>query len=92
MQQVQIPDRVYNQVQQRAIAAGFKSVDDYVADVLLHDADAPDNFDHLFTPALITELDRISSEIAAGAKTYTLDELDAFLNETRESWRANHAA
>ena len=45
MHQVQLSDQVYDQVKRRAEEAGFKSVDEYVADVLVNDAQETEDLD-----------------------------------------------
>lgn len=80
MQQVQLDDRLYKEAQRRAAEARFSSVDEYVADVVNDDliganGEETPNLDHLFTPEVIADLDRISAEIKAGGKTYSSDEV-----------------
>jgi hypothetical protein len=48
-----------------------------------------DNFDHLFTPEVIAELDKISKAIKAGEKTYTIKELNSHLKRRRREWLRN---
>jgi hypothetical protein len=67
MQQVQLTNRVYKQVKRRADEAGFKSVDEYVADVLANDLeDETENLDHLFTPERLAHIDKAAAQIKAG--------------------------
>ena len=76
MQQVQLNDRLYSEAQRRPAKAGFPTVDEYVAEVLTQDlADEAEDLNYLFTPDRIAELDQISAEVKAGAKTYTIDEV-----------------
>jgi len=93
MQQIQLDDHLYKEAQRRAAAAGFSSVDDFVADVVgqTFQDDAEDQ-DHLFTPERIAELDRISAEVKAGGKTYTMEEVEAHFDEKRKKWLENHAS
>jgi len=49
-----------------------------------------ENFDHLFTPEVIADLDKISDTIKAGGKTYTMDEVDQHLEQKRQEWLRNH--
>ena len=67
MRQIQLNDRLYEEVHRRASASGFVSVDEYVADVLQQDLDQDiENFDHLFTPERLAHLDRAAAQIEAG--------------------------
>ena len=50
----------------------------------------PDNYDHIFTPELLTKLDAASAEAKAGGKTYSMDEVRTHFVEKREAWLANH--
>jgi len=62
MQQVHLPDQLYRMAQRRASEAGFATVEEYIADVVSQDAaDDTENFDHLFTPQVVSELEQISA-------------------------------
>lgn len=50
----------------------------------------PDNYDHLFTPEVVADLRGIIADIRAGAKTYTMDEVDEHFAEKRQAWLAEH--
>lgn len=87
MQQIQVADDLYTDAQRRAADAGFSNVDDYIAEVVRrHLRDDPTSYDSLFTPDRLAELDQISSEIDAGGKTYTIDELNEHFEQKRKSW------
>jgi hypothetical protein len=93
MHQIQLDDHLFQEAQRRATAAGFATVDAYVADVLSHDPGEPtDNFDHLFTPEVLAELDHISGEIDAGGKTYSLEEVREHFEKKRTEWLKNQAS
>jgi PHD/YefM family antitoxin component YafN of YafNO toxin-antitoxin module len=67
MHEIQLNDQLYQEAQRRASAAGFATVDDYVADVLHHDLhEETENFDHLFTPERLAHVDRAAAQIDAG--------------------------
>ena len=84
-------DDTYANAIRRAQQEGFGAPETYMADLVMsHVANDSDNCDYLFTPEVIAELDEISAEIAAGAKTYSLSELDEHLAADREAWLANH--
>jgi len=92
MHQVQLNERLYKEAERRAREAGFGSVDEFVADRLENDfSDEQENLDHLFTPEVIAHLDKISAEIKAGGKTYTMEEVDEHFDKKRQEWLRNHA-
>jgi hypothetical protein len=92
MHQVRLNDKLYKEAERRARKAGFGSVDEFVADRLESDfSDAQENFDHLFTPEVIADLDKISQEIKAGGKTYTMEEVDEHFEKKRQEWLRKHA-
>jgi hypothetical protein len=91
MQQVQLSDQLFRIVQRRASEAGFATVAEYIADVVTQDsADDTQNFDHLFTPEIVAELEQISAAARAGGKTYTSDEVSEHFRKKSEQWRASH--
>ncbi len=92
MHQVRLDEKLYREAERRAREAGFGSVDEFVADRLESDFSYDqENFDHLFTPEVIADLDKISDEIKAGGKTYTMQEVDEHLEKKRQEWLRNHA-
>ena len=92
MHQVQLTDQLYREAERRAREAGFATVDEYVADRLENEFNGgEDNFDHIFTPEVIAELDRVSDQIKAGGKTYTMEETEAHLEKKRQEWLRNQA-
>lgn len=96
MQQVQLDDRHYKEAQRRAAEAGFSSVDEYVAEMVNDDltegnGEETPNLNHLFTPEVIADLDRISAEIKAGGKTYSTDEVREHFKKKREECLQKHA-
>ena len=66
MHQIQLDDELFQEAQRRAIAAGFESVDAYVAEVLQHDFEDDENFDRFFTPERLAHIDRAAAQIDAG--------------------------
>ena len=91
MQQVQMPDQLYRVAQRRAAEAGFATVEEYIADVVTQDvADDTENFDHLFTPQVVSELEQISAAAKAGGKTYTSEEVGEHFRKKSDAWRASH--
>jgi len=90
MPQVQLDDHVFKVAQRRAADAGYASIDQYVADVVVQDADT-DDVEYIFTPQVLAQLDQISNDIKAGGKTYTLDEVREHFESKRKAWLAKHA-
>jgi hypothetical protein len=87
MHQIQLDDQLYKEAQRRATEAGFATVDEYVAEMLSRDPVAEnEDFDHLFTPEVIADLDNISAAIKSGGKTYTLDEVREHFEGKRKQW------
>ena len=83
---IQLTERLYEEAERRAGNGGFRSVDEYVADVVRNDLhDAPENFDHLFTPEVIAKLDAAAAQADAG-QLVTFEELEARLNVKRGTW------
>ena len=89
MNQVQLADDLYKSAQQRAKAAGFSSVDEYVSDVLSHELSEVENFDHLFTPERLEHINAALAECKAG-KYLTSEEADAVLGRQRAEWLRNN--
>ena len=86
MHHVQLNDQLYEQAKRRASEGGFKSVDDYVADVVSLDIEDPEeNFDHIFTPEVLAELDAASAQAKAG-HTFNVKEARAELARRRAEW------
>lgn len=89
MQQIQLSDRVYEQAQRQATAAGFASVNEYIEGLLdEHDSPSEAELERIFTPERIAELERIAASVDAGAKTYSLEEVDERLRQLRAEWRS----
>jgi hypothetical protein len=91
MHQVQLNDRLYEEAERRARAAGFASVDEFVAHQLESDfSDVQEDFDDHFTSEVVAHLDRISEEMKAG-KSVSMEEVDGHLADVRETWLKDHA-
>lgn len=92
MHQVNLDDRIYEEARRRAEAAGFASVDEYVADVLSYDFQLDDeDFGHFFTPQRLALIDQAAAEVAAGS-VHTMDEVRESLAKTRDQWLRDHAS
>jgi hypothetical protein len=67
MQQIQLSDELYRVARERASAAGFPSVDEYIADVVRHDLDeVGEDLNYLFTPERLAKIDEGVAQIDAG--------------------------
>jgi hypothetical protein len=90
---INIPDEAYITAKERAKQEGFGSTEVFLSDLVISSISPDsDNQDHVFTTTVISELDRISAEIKAGAKTYTAEEVRTHLAQKRKAWLANHAS
>jgi len=84
--QLELTDQLYNQAKRRAVEAGFKSVNDYIADMVSDDlAIDTENLDHLFTPERLAHIDKAAAQIKAG-QGYTMEEVREHLAEKRADW------
>ena len=67
MYQIQLNDQLYQEARRHALASGFVTVDEYIADVLQHDLhEESENLDYLFTPERLAHIDRAAAQIDAG--------------------------
>ena len=89
MHQVKLNDQLFEQAQRQAVEAGYVSVDEYIAELVSHDATATANFDHLFTPQRIAIISKASAEIDAGA-ALTAEQADRELSKRRDEWLRAH--
>jgi hypothetical protein len=92
MHQVQLNERLYKEAERRAREAGFRSVDEFVADRLESDfSEEQEDFDDRFTPQVGARLDRISDQMKAG-QSVSAQQVDQHPADIREAWRKNHAS
>jgi Arc/MetJ-type ribon-helix-helix transcriptional regulator len=89
MHEIRLNDQLYREVERRARAGGYASVDDFVAEQL--ESGFSDDLDQQFTPQVIARLDRISSDMKAG-KSVSMEEVDKHLADTRNAWLKDHAS
>lgn len=66
MQRIQLSDQLYQDARRRAEAAGFVTVDEYVADIVQQDIEVPGDLDYLFTPGRLARIDEGIAQIDAG--------------------------
>jgi len=86
MRQVQLNDQLFDEAEQMAAAAGFKNVDDYVADILRHSLQAQsEDLDDLFTPERLAKIDAAAEEIKAG-EFLTAEQVDDHFRRKLSNW------
>lgn len=91
MHQINLSDELYEEVQRRAVAGGFATVDEYVADVLAGEFEVvAENLDDFFTPERLKLIDEAVADVDAG-NFYTLDEAKKLLDKAREEWLTKRA-
>lgn len=74
--QLELTDQLYDQAKRRAVEAGFKTVGEYLADVVSdYLTEDTENLDHLFTPGRIAHIDSVIAKVKAGGKTHTAAEV-----------------
>lgn len=89
---LQLSDQLYDRVHRRAMEAGFANLDEYIVDVVSEEvSQQTEDLDHRFTPKVMAHLNQIQEEIKAGAKTYSEEGLDDYLQERARQWRESHA-
>ena len=89
---LQLTDQVYRQANQRAVQAGFAGLNEYLADAVSElvseeVGDETEIINHLFTPEVISDLDRIRAAVQVGGKTYSPEEVDEFFRQKSQAWR-----
>jgi hypothetical protein len=90
MHQMNLNDQLYRDAQRRAEEVGFSSVDDYVADVLLHDLQGEiSNLDQFFTPECLTLIDESVVKAKSG-DVLTMDQAKMELAKSRDAWLGSH--
>jgi len=91
MSPIQLSDQVYQRAQQRAVEAGFDSVDDYVAEIIENELATVANQDHFFTAEILAQLDQLHTDVQSGAKTYSSQEVDEHFQRRSQAWREAHS-
>lgn len=85
MRQIQLNDQIYEQAERRASEAGFTSVDEYVADVVQQNlVEETENFDHLFTPQRLAEIEQAAADVDAG-NYYTAEQVREHFRKKRDA-------
>lgn len=86
MRTIEVSDEVYARLERAALEDGI-SIQDLIAEFFEKVLpDGSDGFSSLFTPERLAELDRISSEIDAGARTFSPEEVRDYLAERRTEY------
>jgi hypothetical protein len=91
MPPLELEDWLFNEIVRRAQVRGYKSAEAYIEHVVRLDLKEPDDLQYRFTPEVIADLNRIMSEVKAGAKTYTPEEVKAHLERKRHERRTSHS-
>ncbi len=90
---ISLSDEVYALTSQRAAAAGFTSVEEYIVNVLSEEhadesSEPEPDLRHLFTPERMAKIEKAISEIDSG-NCYTDEELTVELSRMRQEWLNN---
>ncbi len=86
MHQVNLSEALFQEACRRAEAAGFSTVDDFVANLLSHDFRLiDDHLDQFFTPERLALVDESIADVAAG-NVHTMDQVRDSLASTRDAW------
>lgn len=87
MQSIQLSDQLYQEALRRACDAGFESVDQYIAEIVKHHVNSSgDDYDKIFTPQVIAQLNHIHAEVQAGAKTFSQEEVEQHFMQKAQAW------
>ena len=76
MNQVQLSDEIYLHAQRRAAEAGYASVDEYIAEVVVEDLQ-DEIFDHLFTMERLSRIDEGVEQVRLGNSVTMTDVREA---------------
>lgn len=86
MSNVKLNEKLFKAAVRRAADGGYANVEEYVADVISKDiAEDSEKYEHLFTAELLARLERITGEIKAGGKMFTLAEVRGLFAGRREA-------
>jgi AAA+ superfamily predicted ATPase len=92
---LKLTEQVYRQASQRAVEAGFAGLDEFMANAVSElvsedRGDETEVINGLFTPEVISDLDRIRAAVQAGGKTYSPQEVDEHFRQKSQAWREAH--
>src|SRR5580700_248195 len=83
---ISITDEAYITAEKRARQEGFGSTEVFLSDLLVSSITSdPENYDYLFTPEVIAEIDAAAAEARTG-NNITLDEMRECLRAKRNVW------
>ena len=93
---IEIDDNVFEAAQRRASNEGYSSVNQYIADILVHDlvedgGGEGRNLDHLFTPARLAEIDHAAADVESG-NYFTAEQVREHFKQRRAAWAQKNAA
>jgi len=92
MHNIQLNDETFGKAQRIALAKGYGSVEEFILEVIENECSlGNEDFDQLFTPELLDELDRRSSELDAGKST-SIEEVEARFAVKRQQWLSERAS
>lgn len=86
MQQIQLPDQLFQEIANRAAKAGFASADAYVADILSQALEpVAISLPSLFTPQRMLQIAAAEAELDAGLGMTEI-QVDTELAKRRQAW------
>jgi len=89
---VQLTDHLYSQAREAAAAAGFESVDLFVAEAVRGYLQiASEDEEAMFTPEVLAEIDKGVEDVIAG-RTLSGEEVDARLAKHKAKWLEERAS
>ena len=92
MHQVQITDEAFRKAEELARERGYASVEDLLASLVeLEAAEDEGDYDHLFTPEILTDIRKGIAELDAG-EGRTLEEVERRFAAKREAWLKRRAS
>ncbi len=84
---IRLSEADYRAAQARA---GGQDLEAYVLEVLQADLEL-ESFDHIFTPEYLEKLHAASADAKSG-NSFTWDEVEQRLNETKQAWRQKRSS
>jgi hypothetical protein len=83
-------DQLYDLAKRRADEAGFKTVSEFLTDVVSEElTEDSEDLDHLFTPQRIALIDKAAAQIKVG-QFLTAKQVDVELAKRRTEWLQNN--
>ena len=92
MNEIRLSEQHYKEAERRAKAAGYATVDDFVAEQLQGEFSVEqEDLDQHFTPEVLAHLDRTSDDMKAG-KSSSMEEVERNQEAVRAAWLKNQAS